>query len=83
LYGNRKFLGTLMRHFLLAVFLLASGVRESAVTAGLVLPARLPQRLSPRRPTAADRAVPIPVIAPSAQEENLPAILPATDNEAK
>lgn len=83
MYENRKFLGTLMRHFLLAVFLLTCGMRESAVTACLVLPARLPQRLRPRRPTAADRAVPIPVIASGTQEENLPAILPVTDNEAK
>jgi len=72
-----------MRHFLLAVFLLTSGVCESAVTACLVLPARLPQGLRPRRPTPADRAVPIPVIAPGTQEETLPAILPATDKEAK
>jgi len=62
LYGKRKFRWTLMRHFL-ALPLLASRVRESAITARLVLPARVPQRLIPRRPTTAGRAVPITAIA--------------------
>jgi hypothetical protein len=71
-----------MRHFL-ALPLLASRVRESAVTARLVLPARLPQRLGTRRQTTAGRAVPIAVIASRADEEPLLALDPATDNKTK
>lgn len=82
MYGKRKFLWTLMRHFL-ALPLLASRVRESAVTARLVLPARMPQRLGPRCPTTASRAVPIAAIASRADEKTLLTFEPATDNESK
>ena len=71
-----------MRHFL-AVSLLASRVRESAVTARLVLPARLPQRLCPSRLTAADRAVSIAAIAWHADEKHPLTLGPATNHEAK
>jgi hypothetical protein len=71
-----------MRHFL-ALPLLASRVRESAITARLVLPARVPQRLIPRRPTTAGRAVPITAIASRADEKTLLTFEPATDNKSK
>ena len=71
-----------MRHFL-ALPLLASRVRESAVTARLVLPARMPQRLGSRCPTTASRAVPIAAIASRADEKTLLTFEPATDNESK
>lgn len=71
-----------MRHFL-ALPLLASRVRESAVTARLVLPARLPQRLGPRRPPTEGRAVPIAAITSRADEKRLLAFEPTTDNKTK
>jgi hypothetical protein len=71
-----------MRHFL-ALPLLASRVREFAVTTCLVLPARLPQRLGPRRLTTGGRAIPIAAVASRADEEALLTFNPATDNKAK
>jgi hypothetical protein len=71
-----------MRHFL-ALPVLASSVREFAVTTRLVLPPRVPQRLGPHRPTTADRAVPITAITSGADEEHLLTLEPATDNKTK
>jgi len=71
-----------MRHFL-ALPVLASRVRESAITARLVLPARLPQRMGTRRPTTAGRAVPIAAVASCADEKALLTFEPATDNKTK
>jgi len=82
LYGKRKIPWTLMRHFL-ALALLSGCVAEAAFAAGLVSPARLPKRLRPGRLTAPTRAVPVAPIAPGADEEHLPALRPATDDETK
>ena len=82
MYGKRKFLWTLMRHFL-ALPLLASRMRESTVTARLVLPPRLAQRLGPRRLTTDGRAVPIAAVASRADEKALLTFEPATDNKSK
>ncbi len=71
-----------MRHFL-ALPLLASRMREFAVAARLVLPARLPQRLGPRRLTTVGRTVPITAVASRADEEALLTFKPATDNKSK
>lgn len=71
-----------MRHFL-ALPLLASRVREFAVTTCLVLPARLPQRLGPHCLTTVGRAVPIAAVASRADEEALLTFKPATDNKSK
>jgi hypothetical protein len=71
-----------MRHFL-ALPLLASRVRESAVTARLVLPARSAQRLRTRRLTTDGRAVPIAAVATRADEKHLLTLEPATDNKTK
>jgi hypothetical protein len=82
LYRKRKFWWTLMRHFL-ALPLLASRMREFAVTTCLVLPARLPWRLGPHRLTTDGRAVPIPAVASRADEKALLTFEPATDNKTK
>jgi len=71
-----------MRHFL-ALPLLASCVRKAAVAARLVLPARLAQRLGPRRLTTDGRAVPIAAVASRADEKALLTFEPATDNKSK
>jgi hypothetical protein len=71
-----------MRHFL-ALPVLASRMREFAVTARLVLPTRVPQRLSPHRPTTADRAVPITAITSRPDEKHLLTLEPTTDNKTK
>jgi hypothetical protein len=82
LYGKRKFPWTLMRHFL-ALALLSRRVAEAAIAAGLVAPARLPQRLRARRLATAARTVAVAAIASRADEEDLPAFGPAADDEAK
>lgn len=71
-----------MRHFL-ALPLLASRMRESTVTARLVLPPCLPQRLHTRRLTTDSRTVPIAAIASRADEKALLTFKPATDNKSK
>jgi hypothetical protein len=71
-----------MRHFL-AVGALASRVREATVAAGLIAPPRFEQRLSAGPGAAAERAVSIPAVAGTAEEEHLPALGPVTDNETK
>lgn len=71
-----------MRHFL-ALALLSGRVSEAAIATGLVSPAGLSYRLCPRRVAAPARAVPGPRRSHLAQiEEHLPALRPATDDEA-
>ncbi len=75
-----------MRHFLrlpLAVFLLAGGVVTPALGRLLVAAASLPQRHRPPCLGAPVGAVPVAVVAPTAEEEDLPAGRPGADDEAK
>jgi hypothetical protein len=71
-----------MRH-VLALPLLSGRVSETAVAGGLVPAPRLPERFQPGRVTAPERAVPVTAVALGADEEDLPAARPSTDDVSK
>jgi hypothetical protein len=72
-----------MRHFfpLGAVAGLAGRVAESARPLPLIAPTRLPERDAPSTAGAGPRAVALPPVTPTAQEELLLAVGPGTDDQ--
>jgi hypothetical protein len=84
-YAGGQLLGTVMRHVLppLAVVLCPRRVVEPAGPAPLVALAGLALLLPPARLPARAPAVPMPPIAPPADEEDLAASGPVADDEAE
>jgi hypothetical protein len=75
-------MGSLMRHVLAAgaVAGLAGRVPKPAGPALLIAPAGVLERDVPGAASAGARAVPLPPITPTAQEEQLLAVQPDTDD---
>lgn len=79
---QRKFLGTVMRHFF-AMGAHAIGVAARAEVAALIAAAGLTQRRGAGGAAARDGAVTIAAVTATAKEENLAALGPAADDEAQ
>ena len=71
-----------MRHFF-AMSPLPICVVASAVTRALVSTSGLTYRGCPHRVAALSSAIPIPSVAPAAEEEHLPALGPATHDKSQ
>jgi len=85
LYVAGQLLGTLMRHVLapVAVGLRPVGMVAATDLAPLVAPAGVPLLGPPGRRRARSRAVPLAAVAAPADEEDLPAQRPVTDDKAQ